>query len=122
MPGRLSRRRRLARRAPTDSSGSSFFSLPEESSVRVARRLHSLGLRFSYSRCVRGSMLVHGATLDQSLYVGTDSTAPVLGSLTFDAQAAARDVCGSCNQMVLGLHLTQKRIWPSSGLLGGGMT
>ena len=110
--------RRLTRRAPAESSGSSFFSLLDDSSVGVARRLHSLGLRFSYSRYVRGSMLVHGSTLDQSLYVVADSIAPVLGSLNFDAQAAARDVCGSCNQVVLGLHLAQKKIWPPSDVAG----
>ena len=90
----------------------SFLALLFGEQSTIARRLGMMQQRFAYFRYLRGSLLIHGSTLDEMLMLGQGVIAPAIRSDDEEANRAAYDVASSCNLIVLVLFLTQKHIWP----------
>jgi hypothetical protein len=90
----------------------SFLSLLFGEQGTIARRLGMMQQRFAYFRYLRGSLLIHGSSVDEMLMLGQRVLAPAIRSDDEEVNRAAYDVASSCNLIVLGLFLTQKHIWP----------
>ncbi len=103
---------RLKNLKASEPGARTFFSLLFEDQGSVARRLSVMQQRFAYFRYLRGSLLIHGSTLDEMLMLGQRVVAPSIRSDDEEANHAAYDVASSCNLIVLSLFLTQKHVWP----------
>lgn len=69
----IDRLRKASDRPPT------FFQLFDEDEYSVGRRLSALGIRFAYLNWKRGSQVMHGDTLEQSVKIVGPMVMPLLG-------------------------------------------
>ena len=104
---------RLGSRESSVRGPSSLFALLGEAKTGIAGQLHSLGIRFAYNRYIRGSLIIHGSSVDQFLEIG-ESIAPGFGSSNFDADLGARSVANSCDHVLVRLQLLKGHVWPAA--------
>lgn len=89
-----------------------FFSLFDESHGSVAKRLKSMGLRFLYLSYIKGSMFVHGSTVEHVMNYSGDQVAPRFLDDSEKCESLAGGVEGGCAGVVLVLNLLKRKLWP----------
>ena len=88
-----------------------FFALFHDSEKGIAQRLRSLGMRFAYFEYMRGSLFVHGSTLEQT-FVMHDQT--LMPGIDDSVETDAEFVGHVCNTVLVLLGFMQSELWPKS--------
>ena len=88
----------------------SFFAIFNENERSVRQRFINLNMGFAYMTYKRTSMLLHGSSMDQFIYTGDTNIAPKFFSTQDEAESAAKDLCSTCNTVILLLALMQKQL------------
>jgi hypothetical protein len=92
----------------------SFFALFNESERSVAQRLRSLEMRFLYLAYVKGSMFVHGSTLEHLFVMDEQSVTPRFTGARESVEDHAQFIGHACNTVLVQLRPMQTRLWPSA--------
>jgi hypothetical protein len=88
-----------------------FFTLFNDSEKAVARRVHSLGMGFAYLQYRKGSMFVHGSTLEHAFAMQEQTLTPGIDdSVETDAEL----VGSQCNTVLVLLAFVQSELWSKS--------
>lgn len=91
-----------------------FFALFNESDRSVARRLEELQMRFLYINYVKGSLYVHGSTVEHSLYLQEGALTPRVGVHDESIAALAHGIGGRggiCDSALVQLELLRRQLW-----------
>ena len=90
----------------------SFFAL-FDALATIPKRLQKHGLRFAYGRYSVGSMLLHGATMEQFVTIGDSALAPKIQPDDSNAEKVFDEVIDDCNRIFFWLgvidHFVLKR-------------
>ncbi|MGQ0658371.1 MAG: hypothetical protein ACT4NU_09805 [Chromatiales bacterium] len=90
----------------------SFFALFGQDEASIPKRLKSAGMRWSYGLYKKGSMFIHGSTLEHSLMIGNESITPAFLDTEESVNDLANHVGHICNHVLVGLCLLQQELWP----------
>jgi len=91
-----------------------FFALFNESDRSVARRMEELQMRFLYISYVKGSLYVHGSTLEHSLYLHEGALTPRVVVHDESIAALAHGIGGPggiCDLAFVQLELLRRKLW-----------
>jgi len=91
-----------------------FFALFNESDRGVARRLESLQMRFLYVNYVKGSLHVHGTTVEHSFYLHEGVLTPRVGVHDESIAALAHGIGGPggiCDSAFIQLEILRRQLW-----------
>jgi hypothetical protein len=90
----------------------SFFALFNETERSVARRLQSLDMRWLYLAYVKGSMFVHGSTLEHTFFLHEETLTPLFTGHDESVEDHAQLVGSMCNKVLVLLAFEQRTLWP----------
>ncbi|MEW6521087.1 MAG: hypothetical protein AB1461_16905 [Thermodesulfobacteriota bacterium] len=90
----------------------SFYELFNETEKSVAKRLSSLGMRFSYVTYSRGSLYMHGSTFTNFFYFGEDSITPKIVTHKSIIEKKASHIGSCCNNTFVILGILMDKLWP----------
>ncbi|MBA3342842.1 MAG: hypothetical protein H0W30_04530 [Gemmatimonadaceae bacterium] len=88
-----------------------FFELFNETEQTIRKRLTGQRLGFAYQSYQRGSLLVHGTTIEHVLGFSQDTLLPRIGDAFSDTTIDAADVADWCSHILLGLGLLKGRVF-----------
>ena len=88
-----------------------FFALFNETEGSVARRLESLDMGFLYLAYVKGSMFVHGSTLDHMYLTQERCLTPLFTGNRENVEAQAEQIGHACNIVLVLLKSIRSRLW-----------
>jgi hypothetical protein len=96
---------------------SSFFAMCNENTPTLPRLLRQMEMRFAYSLYSRGSMAIHGTSLDQFIYeTGERSWVPRIAPVGKRWRNTATAIASHLDETYLFLLGTKMHVWESSAL------
>jgi hypothetical protein len=88
-----------------------FFSLFSESEESIRKRLTGFELRFAYTLYMKGSMIIHGSSLDQSLHMVNNKVIPNFIGSDNQVDSLAQSITSRVNSIMVWLYILQKQLW-----------
>jgi hypothetical protein len=88
-----------------------FFNVLSEAETSVRSRLRQKDRLFTYLAYSKGSLFVHGSTLEQFLSITPEYAAPRPLDDVEECQALAATIRGQCNGSFVLLHVLRQRLW-----------
>jgi hypothetical protein len=88
-----------------------FFELFSETEQTIRKRLSAQGLGFAYQSYQRGSLQIHGSTVDRVLGFAENTLIPRLADAFDDTTKDSADVASWCSHILVGLHLLKARVF-----------
>lgn len=81
----------------------SFFSLFDPNADSVPKVLRKKELRFGYSRYLKGSMILHGSTMEHFISIGTSALGPNIKADDVELKNEFEDIISDCEYLFFSL-------------------
>ena len=95
--------------------GTSFFALFGEDESSIAKRLESMSMRFAYMGYMKGSMFIHGSTMEGLFFINEESIAPRIVGSKESVSDLASQIGRGCNNSLVVLGALRSRLWSIEG-------
>jgi len=89
-----------------------FFTLIGDERTSVKNSLDGFGLSFGYPVYSKGSMVMHGSSIDQFIHFGDNKVTPLFIASDNEITEKAKEVGSNCNQAIFLLYVLIRLIWP----------
>lgn len=91
----------------------SFFSLFNESEYSIAKRLKGMDVRWMYASYKRGSMFIHGSSIENTLHFHNGIFTPLFIETDESVKQSADWITSICNLTIMLLYILSKQLWPN---------